>query len=44
MNSSGAFNFRSLVLEATKCCRTLMAPGGGGRINDLWISLLVRNI
>lgn len=51
MNSSAAFNFRSLVLKEIKCCRMLVAPRErrgyghvGRRINYLQISLLVRNI
>lgn len=51
MNSSAAFNFRSLVLKEIKCCRMLVAPRErrgygrvGRRINYLQISLLARNI
>lgn len=49
MNSSAAFNFRSLVLKEIKCCRMLVSPRErrgyghvGRRIYYLQISLLVK--
>lgn len=43
-NSSSKVNFRSLVLGGIKCHRMLTwSQGSEKRINDVWISLLVRS-